>query len=117
MQNSTPPTQESIGPAAIVEIAAYRTADGVKTVTLATNPFETEDAFSAAADIEDKDIDETVVEYFDLSRLEGQNYADVNKSWLARLTVTDVIEAAEFNADLLAAAVDLEAIDVPVEVV
>jgi hypothetical protein len=52
-------------------------------------------------------------------KLEGQRYADVNVQWLARLTVDQEIEAAEFNADLLADDADVEAVagDVPFEVI
>ena len=119
MQKSTTQVQNGSveSPRAIVEIAGFRTADGMEVIAIAANPFETEDAFVAVEDIEDAGVHERVADLIDEEKLEGQTFASVNPQTLCRLTVGREIEKAEFNGDLLAEDSDPYQFDVPTEVV
>ena len=102
---------------AVVEIVAFRTGDGEMTVIAqAANPFETEDAFGAASDIEEQDVHETVAKLVDPEKLEGQRFGHVNAQVLARLVVDREIEKATFNGALLADDADPHQFNVETEV-
>lgn len=101
-----------------VEVAVYETSDGVTVFAQADNPFESEGAYSAARTIAEGGIHNRLAALIDETKLGGQNYVDVNAQMIARLTVSrSEIKPVKLNADLLAAAIDSERIDVPVEVV
>lgn len=99
----------------VVEIIGFRAADGLE-IYAEADP-EHPLGYKAARMIADSGMIETLRPLFDAEKFDGQEFADVNAQWLARVELnveTTEVGPMEINGSLLAD--DAEPHDLPVTV-
>ena len=101
----------------VVEIIGFRAADGLEIYAEAdpAHPL----GYKAAHMVADSGMIETLRPLFDAEKFDGQEFADVNAQWLARVELnveTTEVGPMEINGELLADNAEPHELPVTVEV-